>query len=122
MNLLELNPSEDIKKYIKFEGKCISQVIDFIPDEIIFNQVCEIFSYIIKKGYKTRFKSPEILFLTLLYNSNNIKEIIDKIQKSNKKYVLTCCISEEFKEFEINSYTLRERMSSIAINSLDRLF
>ncbi|BFH73354.1 hypothetical protein SJAV_12980 [Sulfurisphaera javensis] len=120
MEITELQDIE-VKKYIKFDGECITQIIDFKPELAIVNQACEIFNYFMNKGYKTRVKSPEILFLSLLYGSLNIKDILNKISTSQTKYMIKCCKNDLLTSVSNLDKELRVKLSSIAINSLDTL-
>lgn len=121
---LQLNPVNnevDFRKYIKFEDNCISQIIDYIPDKTIIYQACEILFYIIERGYKQRFRSKEIFFLSLLYNSTNIKEIINRISKSDKKYNIICCKTDNLEMVKNIDREIRLKLSENAINSMDSL-
>ena len=112
---------EDFKKYISYDGNCITQVIDFIPDNILLAQVCEIFNYFLKSSRNLKIKSPPIFFLFLLYNSQNIKDILDRISQSPKKFIIRCCADEKYDSVRITSKELRLKLSKSAIASLDSL-
>lgn len=112
---------DDFKKYISFDSKCITQVVDFIPDDIMLAQVCEIFYYYINSSKNLKIKSPSMFFLSLLYSSSNIKDILDQITKSSRKILVHCCENEIYNNTKITSKETRLKLSKVAINSLDSL-
>jgi len=111
----------DFKKYISYDGNCITQIIDFIPDNILLAQVCEIFHYFLKSSRDLKIKSPPIFFLSLLYNSPNIKNILERISQSPKKIIVRCCADEKYDNVRITSKEIRLKLSKSAIASLDSL-
>lgn len=117
----KLDSTDDFKKYIKFDGNCISQVISFIPSSLILAQVCEIFFHYVSTSKKLRIKSPSLFFLSILYNNTNIKEILDQINLSPNKYVIHCCDNENYPKVNITNNEIRLELSQNAINSLDSL-
>ena len=112
---------EDFRKYINYDLKCITQVTDFIPDNIMLAQACEIFYYYIKSSRNLKIKSPLMFFLSLLYGSSNIKDILNQITKSPRKFLVCCCADEKYITTKITSKETRLKLSRVAITSLDSL-
>mgnify|MGYP001772505299 CR=1 FL=1 len=120
MYIKELSDN-DFKKYINYDSNCITQVISFVPDNIMLAQACEIFFYYIKSLKNLKIKSPPIFFLSILYGSSNIQNILDQISKSPKKVLVHCCANEKYNSIKITSKEIRLKLSKIAIASLDSL-
>mgnify|MGYP001772545745 CR=1 FL=1 len=112
---------DDFKKYINYDSKCITQITNFIPDNIILAQVCEIFHYYINSAKNIKMKSPSIFFLSLLYGSSNIKDILNQITESPRKFLVQCCADEKYSNAKITSKEMRLKLSKVAISSLDSL-
>lgn len=110
--------NENIKKKITFEGNCVVQIVkDRIPDSII-RQACYIF---FQTYTKSRIKDPTIYFLTLLFSSTQIHEVLtkNKLELANEAYLIRCCKNENvYSRISINSHEERLMLSKNAINSV----
>jgi hypothetical protein len=111
--------SADKKNIIRFDGKCVIQVIKDIPPKSVINQACYIF---FKTYIKSRIKEPEIYFLTLLYSTSQIANALAhvKFKEGDIVYVIKCCEKDinNFEQIQIKDNSERIALSTNAINSL----
>jgi|ECHhosMinimDraft_1075155.scaffolds.fasta_scaffold02061_5 tRNA threonylcarbamoyladenosine modification (KEOPS) complex Cgi121 subunit len=115
--------SENIneKEVIRFDGKCVYQVVYFLPPREVVQQACEIINYIIRENRVTRIKSLPILFLLLLTNKRNINDAIEASKNGNERYLIKCCISNQMEKISVSEKRVRYLLSLNAINSIDWL-
>jgi len=115
--------SENIneKEVIRFDGKCVYQVVYFLPLREVVQQACEIINYIIRENRVTRIKSLPILFLLLLTNKRNINDAIEASKNGNERYLIKCCISNQMEKISVSEKRVRYLLSLNAINSIDWL-
>ncbi|BCU70585.1 hypothetical protein [Stygiolobus caldivivus] len=95
-----INSSIDFKSLIGYDGKCVSQVLSYIPPDIEIIHACELFHYLLTKDkINKKFKSPSLLFLLLLTHEKNIKDATSRARLENEKaealYQIVCCNNDQ---------------------------
>ncbi|BBG24459.1 hypothetical protein [Sulfuracidifex tepidarius] len=89
---VKINRKEEISSLSTYDGKNVSQVLGYLPSDIILAQSCYIFFRSIQYLNRMRVRSPEMFFLMLLTSSPQIKDAISssKINIPGENYLIKC--------------------------------
>ena len=123
VKVIKIVKSLDFKKLINYDGKCVSQVLPYMPSEVEIEYSCEMFNYLITKSKKI--KSPILLFLLLLTHEKNISDALARVNKEIERadslYQIVCCKDNEKSRYFKLTKEERLSLSKTAIYSLDWL-
>ncbi|AWR97240.1 hypothetical protein DFR86_06490 [Acidianus sulfidivorans JP7] len=90
IKIQEINFNEDLKKQIRFDKNCISQIVKRLPYESIIRQACYIF---FRTYTRSKIRDPTLYFLSLLYSNSQINKILEynKLKDGEHGYFVICC-------------------------------
>lgn len=117
---LNINKKEEISSLSSYDGKTVSQVLGYLPSDIILRQACYIFFRLVQNLNRMRVRSPEMVFLMLLTSSSQIKDAISssKVNIPGENYLIKCdsCMLDNYQK-EASSLTRDDRMR-LTLNSI----
>ncbi|ARM75880.1 hypothetical protein [Acidianus manzaensis] len=117
INILKVVFNENLKKQIKFDGHCITQIVKNLPSNAVLRQACYIFFQTYRKS---KIKDPTLYFLSLLYSDFQISKVIEynKLNEGDNVYIITCCNEVTSRDvISILSNNERLMLTRNAINS-----
>ncbi len=111
---------EDISSLCSYNAESVTQVLGFVPENVVLEQACFIFFRVIDSEKMLRIKNKSMIFLMLLTSSSQIKDALDssRVKIPGENYLIRCikCGIEKFEKKDLS--ISREQRMRLTFNSL----